>query len=249
MSEPAEPTDAHAAMDSTLRLLWQHRDRPASRRGPKPKLDLAQIIEAAIALGDAEGVAGISMQRVAERLGVAVGSLYTYVPGKPALLAVMLDTSVGWSTLPHELPGDWRQQFETWAREDWRIYRRHPWVIELATPSPSIPGPNMMDWMESALSILEPTNLTEAEKMAAVNAIDIFVRGTAREALDANTQYSPDAIQARDDFVDFQAMAERYPNVTRVVRTDPTLFVTTDPEFGLQRLLDGIELFIAARRG
>lgn len=247
MNQSAEPDDPHATAARTMKLLWQPRTRSASTRGPKPKLELAQIVAAAIDIADADGLAGVSMHRVAERLTVAVGSLYTYVPGKPALLAVMLDTAAGWSTLPDDLPGDWREQFVAWAREDWVVYRNHPWLIELAASSPSIPGPNMMNWMESALQVLAPTGLSIEHRMAVVNAVDVFVRGTAGEALSVATRYSPEAARARDENLDFEALARRYPNVNQVVATDPALFVTTDPEFGLQRLLDGIELFIAAR--
>ncbi|ADD41164.1 TetR/AcrR family transcriptional regulator [Stackebrandtia nassauensis] len=247
MNDHDEPADPHAATTRILRLLWDSPDRPPSKRGPKPKLELDQIVRTAIDIADTDGLAGISMQRVADQLDVAVGSLYTYVPGKPALLAAMLDTAVGWSTLPHELPGDWRQQFEAWAREDWEDYRQHPWIIELATTAPIVPGPNMMNWMESALQVLAPTTLSAADKMAVVNAVDVYVRGTAREAHAAARQPAPGTKEARDEFVGSRPLFERFPNIANVMAVDPTLFTTVNSEFGLQRLLDGIELFIASQ--
>ncbi len=74
----------------SIELLWRLRERP--RPGPKPRFTVDDVAAAAIAIADAEGLAALSMRRVAERLGVAAMSLYTYVPGKAELIDLMLDT-------------------------------------------------------------------------------------------------------------------------------------------------------------
>ena len=73
----------------TIDLLWF--DEPASRRGRKKGLTVAQVVDAAIVLADAEGLDAVSMRRVAQELGVVPMTLYTYVPDKAALLDLMLD--------------------------------------------------------------------------------------------------------------------------------------------------------------
>ncbi|MBF6081792.1 TetR/AcrR family transcriptional regulator C-terminal domain-containing protein [Nocardia cyriacigeorgica] len=78
---------------TVVELLWGT-GRPA-KRGPKPSLSLEAIVGAAIELADAEGMAGVSMQRVAERLGYTKMSLYRYVPGKAELAALMLEQALG----------------------------------------------------------------------------------------------------------------------------------------------------------
>lgn len=83
---PTDPT-------RSLALLWRTSER-TGRRG-KHDLSVGRIVHAAIELADAEGVAALSMRRVAERLGVGTMSLYTYVPGKRELLDVMVDTVHG----------------------------------------------------------------------------------------------------------------------------------------------------------
>ena len=77
--------------ERSLELLW--RVRQPSSRGPKPKLDLDQIVSVAIELADEEGLAPLSMRKVAERLGVGTMSLYTYVPGKAELIDLMIDAT------------------------------------------------------------------------------------------------------------------------------------------------------------
>src|ERR1700759_3627771 len=81
------------ATPSALDLLWGTPARP--RRGPKPSLPRERIVTAAIALADAEGLASLSMQHLAEQLGCAKMALYRYVPGKAELVALMIDEAIG----------------------------------------------------------------------------------------------------------------------------------------------------------
>ena len=81
------------AAPTAFDLLWGTRQRP--RRGPKPSLSLERIVTEAIALADAEGLANLSMQHLAERLGCAKMALYRYVPGKAEMVALMLDAGLG----------------------------------------------------------------------------------------------------------------------------------------------------------
>lgn len=76
-----------------VEVLWGPGPRPT--RGPKPALSLERIARAGIEAADSDGLAAISMQRVAERLGFTKMSLYRYVPGKAELIALMTDTAIG----------------------------------------------------------------------------------------------------------------------------------------------------------
>ena len=73
----------------TTDYLWG--GRSGATRGPKPGLSLEGIAEAAIAIADAEGLAAVSMQRVAADLGFTKMSLYRYLPGKAELVALMVE--------------------------------------------------------------------------------------------------------------------------------------------------------------
>src|SRR5262247_1427411 len=65
-------------------LLWGSRERP--RRGPKPGLNLDAIVGAAIHVVEVEGLAALTMGRIAEELEVTTMALYRYVPGKYELI-------------------------------------------------------------------------------------------------------------------------------------------------------------------
>ncbi|MFI6292650.1 TetR/AcrR family transcriptional regulator [Nonomuraea sp. NPDC050790] len=216
-------------------LLWGRVRRPT--RGPKQGLDLERVITVAVEVADADGLAALTMNRLAKALGVGAASLYTYVPGKPALEALMLDWIIGTGPLPHTLPGGWRERLEAGARADWYGYRAHPWVLHL-TVAQVTPGPNLVAWYDSTLAVLEPTGLTEPEKVDVVESLDAYVRGMARSALDA--------APARDDAPD--GAEKVYPALVRAAKAGALAPRAEESfEFGLARLLDGVEALVRER--
>jgi AcrR family transcriptional regulator len=64
------------------------RKRPTQERARET---VGAILQAAIDLFAAEGHARTSTNRIAERAGVSIGSLYQYFPGKDAILAALYD--------------------------------------------------------------------------------------------------------------------------------------------------------------
>src|SRR3954447_20148804 len=94
----------------TADFFWAPRPRPT--RGPKPALTLDQITDAAIAIADAEGLAAVSMQRVAADLGFTKMSLYRYLPGKNELVAAMIERAL---QTPPAVTGPWREALTAWA--------------------------------------------------------------------------------------------------------------------------------------
>ncbi len=87
-----------------------------------------EVVRTAIAIADAEGLAALSMRRIATDLGVSTMALYRYIGGKEALVLQMVDTAVGDFPFPAEKPGNWRAGIETAARLQWAAYRRHLWL-------------------------------------------------------------------------------------------------------------------------
>ncbi|MCE6999908.1 TetR/AcrR family transcriptional regulator [Saccharothrix sp. S26] len=232
------------AQRRVLELLWKDARRPA--RGPRRGLTTERIVAAAIQVAETEGPAALSMRRVAEELGVGTASLYTYLPGKAELEALMVDAIGAEDTLPDDRPGDWRAKVEAWARADHQLFREHPWVLHLVA-TVAAPGPNLLRWMDSALRVLAGTGLTEAEKMAVVESVDAYVRGQARLSLDTR-EPSAEEVRERDallgELVDFSP----YPALVEAVRAGVSPYTGDKFEFGLRLLLDGVEALISSRR-
>src|SRR5688572_30415165 len=105
------------AMDSglppALAAVWGLRERP--RRGPKPGLTLDAIVDAAVALADADGLGAVSMSRVAEKLGFTTMSLYRHVSSKDELLMLMMEAAIGAPTPSADPAPNWRAAMETFA--------------------------------------------------------------------------------------------------------------------------------------
>ena len=121
----------------TVELLWGPRPQPT--RGPKPALSIDRIAQAAIAVADAEGLAAVSMQRVAAELGVTKMALYRYVPGKADLIALMVDAAGDPPPVLDSEADGWRAQLGHWARRLLAVFQRHPlfWLTS-KKPVPSL---------------------------------------------------------------------------------------------------------------
>jgi AcrR family transcriptional regulator len=241
----------------SIELLWGLQQPPA--RGPKPRLTVREITQAAIGLADSEGLAALSMRRVAEQLGTSAMSLYTYVPGKAELIDLMLDTVYGETVTAGDAGSDWRAGLESIARKAWALYLRHPWLLQVATARPPL-GPNTSDKYEHDLRTVSGIGLTEIEMDSVVTVVLGYVHGTVRGAVAAAQAVQRTGMTdsqwwaAHAPLLEQVMDADRYPIAGRVGTVVGETYgaASVDPEevfeFGLQRLLDGIAHFIRPRR-
>jgi AcrR family transcriptional regulator len=231
----------------SLALLWGSQDRP--NRGPKPGLRVDAIVRAAITIADAEGIDALSMRRVAEALGVGTMSLYTYVPAKADLLELMLDAVIADAVPPEDGLG-WRAWLERFAHDSLAGYRRHPWLLRVSL-SRGLMGPNQTAALESLLRTISGIGLSSGEMMAVVQLVIGYVRGVAQNALDSaqverssgvtDEQWWKDVGPLHDKYIG----GTEYPTLTSVFQSWETW---VDPfEFGLHRVLDGLEAFVTER--
>jgi AcrR family transcriptional regulator len=220
-----------------------------------------RIVAAAIAIADAEGLDRLSMRRVADHLGVGTMSLYRYVPGKTELLDVMVDRVNGEAARQRPLPDDppsaragWRARLERVARENRRLYERHPWLLQIFPGRPPL-GPGIMAKYEHELSAVEGISLTDVEMDSVLTLVLEYVRGSSSSAVES--AQAPAHTGQTDDqwWTAFAPLVEkvfdpaRYPVAARVGPTATEHYQGAyDPrhafEFGLDRLLDGIEVFV-----
>ncbi|MGV0808277.1 TetR/AcrR family transcriptional regulator [Mycolicibacterium setense] len=171
-------TSPDSPLPRALRLLWQPDPAPGRSRG----LTRQAIVAAAVELADTDGLAALSMARLAERLGCGTMSLYRHVANKDELVTFMLATGPG---SPPPLPDgtDWRGALKNWAHELWGVYHRHPWILQAASAGlPADPG--QLAWLDAGLATLSGTAMAEREKLTAVIAVLIFTRGSAALAVE-----------------------------------------------------------------
>ncbi|WP_046471117.1 TetR/AcrR family transcriptional regulator [Allosalinactinospora lopnorensis] len=247
---------------SSLELLWGVRDRP--RRGPKPKLTVAGIVQAAVDLADAEGIDALSMQRIAKEFGYTTMSLYRYVPGKEQLLDLMFDAGSGPVPPVEEDVRDWRGEIGWWVRAQQRIYRRHPWMLRVAIDRPPV-GPNNLAWMEAGLRATAKSGLSQVESIELIMFVTGAVRELSRIEEDMRQRLRSSGTTARQMDLDYAAALKRvvdpgtYPTLAGMLADgvfdspaprepgEPGELMETELTFGLQRLFDGIESYVRAR--
>ena len=147
------------------------------KRGRKPSIDAADITRAAIAVADAEGLAAVSMARVAAELGNATMALYRHVKSKDELLTLMGEAAI---EHPPVLPeGDWRDRLAFWAKALLAEIRKRPWFLQIPVTGPPT-GAKSLAWFDSALGALRGTPLEAGEKVGIVMGLVTFVHGEAR---------------------------------------------------------------------
>lgn len=239
----------------SMELLWGITERP--KRGPKPRLTVSQIVGTAIALADAEGLAAVSMRRIAEQLGVTAMSLYTYVPSKAELIDVMLDTAFGEIERPPDPAVGWRERLAAVARQNFAVYVRHPWVLQVAQSRPVL-GPNMLAKYEYELAAIDGIGLPELAMDFSVTLVNDYVHGAVRAAV-ASAQAAQSTGMSDDEWWEaYEPLiakvfdADRYPTVAKVGPVTGAEIGAGDParafEFGLARILDGIEAYVDSLR-
>jgi len=169
-------------IDAHVRRLWRHRGTilPGPRRGPRQQLDLDEILDAAIAIADADGLAAVSTRAVATRFGKTAMALYAYVGTKEHLLALMEDHASAMPAWPD--PGTTlADDLRAWALALFELQLAHPWLAERPW-SQSAQGPNERDWLERLLAILDAWAVPPAARTPAVTTLYATVRACAETA-------------------------------------------------------------------
>ena len=237
----------------SLQLLWRLDVKPG--RGPKPGLSLDQIVAAAIEVADAEGLRALSMRRVADRLGVGTMSLYRYVPAKAELLDLMLDAVDGEIGRPPNSVEGWRARLEFFARESWSGYQRHPWVLHIVGIDARPPlGPNILASFEAMLASVAGIGLKGSEMVAVIKLVQGYVQSVARSVVEADQIVAETGVSVgqwwseRTEFWEEIFDVDRFPTMTAVWESGGFQDPEDDFEFGLTRVLDGVEVLVTARR-
>jgi AcrR family transcriptional regulator len=239
MSQKPPPPDAG--------LVWE-RPEPPGRSAPGP-LSRERIVRAALSLADAEGLASVSLRKVAAALDAGPMRLYGYMSTKEELLELLVDAVYGEMVAAGPIQGEWREALRTVAHRIRDAARVHPWLVDLlaAAGRPNL-GPHALAFMEASLAALAPLRGFEdidavVQAVATVNAYVLgALRGEASEQ-QAAVQSGLSETEWRDvtwPYLQRMIATGRFPTIARVVKDalHPPFDVTFDK--GLECVLDGI---------
>jgi AcrR family transcriptional regulator len=228
---PEKRTEQSPRGDKETKSVWL---RPTRTTRQDPPLTRQRIVEEAVALLDEQGIEGLTMRRLAERLGSGVTTLYWHVENKDDVLDLALDSI--FAQLPASSDADtskWRDQIVA-LLIDWRASMlRHPWSATLLQ-RPAL-GPNLLDRLEFLQAVLSKAGLSGTYLTASTWTLYNYVMGAtvARASFDLS---AGDRTRAQQRL---QEMSDRYPTLSA---TDHLLQDDWNGTFaqGLQFVLDGI---------
>ncbi|MET8853473.1 TetR/AcrR family transcriptional regulator [Amycolatopsis sp. NPDC004625] len=175
------------------------------------KLTPARIVEASMVVFHEVGAAGLSMRRVADRLGVHAGSLYYHVRDKNALLCLMADRvaqqayddgTTALDSLPPE--AGWQEQVVAQAEALRHTLLRHPGGAALLAGSPRTLSPAALGLMERLLRTLSHAGVPATHRSVAADAVLSHVTGFVLQE-----QSEPGVPDPREE--DVAALAARFP--------------------------------------
>ena len=243
-------TDDHRASPASFwsgyDILWGLADQPASRT----PLDREQIVAAAIALADAEGLDAVSMRRVAASVGRGAMSLYRHVPDKDALVSMMIERILADSLaedadLLMGVAPDWRAGLGLLARSTWHLARRHPWYPVASLTRPPL-TPSGVAGLELAFSLFDDFPIDIGTKMQFVAAVHFSVlmaalNTTIEQQTRAQTEMSDDEVMAAaTPFMERMVASGTFPRVTEFVLNAEHVDDETRMWNAVELILDGI---------
>ncbi|MGO8016137.1 TetR/AcrR family transcriptional regulator [Rhizobium leguminosarum] len=208
--------------------------QPGQEPRSEPTLSLERIVATAVDLLDAEGVEGLKMRRLADRLGSGAMSLYWHVGNKEEVFDLALDSVLEYRSPPEIVESrDWRGEI-VHLLEDWRASMlRHPWSASLL-PRRAL-GPNILIRLELLSKTLSGAGVTDADLNVAIWSLWNYVIGATITR--ANFDLSDDDRAAAQQRL--TGLSQHYPTIER---SRLLLDNDWDGAFrkGLDFLLDGL---------
>jgi AcrR family transcriptional regulator len=224
-----------------IALLWGEQEQPT--RGPKPSLTPGRIAEAAVAVADAEGLAAVSMGKVAAAFGVSAMALYRYVPGKTELVELMIESVLAEVPDLSAVLGGWRPRIARWARLSQQVHQAHPWLLTATAMRRQAMGPHQLGWLDAAFAALEPTGLPAAQQHRIFVQVAGLVRTVAQQQVDFDQEHDQEWNRLTGELI--ARHADRFPHLTRAIAAGAFDPDPADPlEFALDRVLDGVQALI-----
>ena len=145
--------------------------------GRRARIGRSVILRASLDVADERGLAAVTMQAVADRLGVTPMALYRHVAHKADLLDGVVESLLAEFQLPDpRLP--WRRRLEAIARAARDSARRHPDVFPLLLQRRAS-TPIARQVPDAIYAALRDAGMREAELPRAERLLSTFVMGFA----------------------------------------------------------------------
>ncbi|MGY3337539.1 AcrR family transcriptional regulator [Streptomyces filamentosus] len=247
---------ADRAKNPTGSSVWLE-ERAARGGGGPAGLDRDRIVAASVRMLDRDGLAKLSMRRLAAELGVTAMSLYWYVDTKDDIIEYAIDTAYREIDLDAVAAGaDWRERIRTLALDYRRMLVRHPWMSPCAGQYLNI-GPYAIAVGSRIQEAIRETGLPLSGQPGAMSAVFQFVYGYGtiesqfeRRAADAGMSQDDfyyDSVAAFRDDPQFREALEPMTDILdeRASHGSVSAIWERDFSYALDILIAGIEAMVA----
>lgn len=208
---------------------------------PAPRDD-RDPVALAVELADRLGLENVSMRLLADRAGLPAHRLYRRVRNRGDLLSAMAEHVIGARRpRPAGSPDDPRARLERLARDEWAMYRRHPWLLTVLANDRPPTGPAVFAMVDRVVSVLTAAGLDPVEAYRSYLVLSGYIQGMA-----LLIPHRPAETDYRTWFSGTRRRLERtgrlreQPWVTAASQTSPDTDLDAWFEFGLRRMLDGL---------
>lgn len=212
---------------------------PGNRRARTP-LSRERVVEAAVALADEKGAAGVTMRAVAARLRVEAMSLYHHVSGREDLLDGMVDAVFAEIGLPSS-GQEWKQAMRDRADSARAALRRHPWAVGMMD-SRTGPGPATLRHHDAVLGVLRGSGFSVVMAAHAFSVIDSYLYGFVLQELSLPFTNRAELDEVAEG-IRRDLPADAYPHLVELMvehALQPGYDYGEEFEFGLTLVLDGL---------
>ena len=211
------------------------------RRGPVEPLTRRRIVDAALAIVDAEGLEALSMRRLGKALDADATAIYYYLPNKNALYEEITDAVVGELGEVAELPAG--TSFEDVLVGVGLSYHatlmRHPRALRLLTSTPFHTGA-AMESADLVLGRMLELGLDPDQALAAFGVFGRYVFG----AISTHAQHvlaDEYHVDRATDEVLAQLPPHAFPSFRLVMAQGRFMGFEDELEFGLRVFARGLE--------
>lgn len=223
-------------------------------------LNREQIVRAAIELLDEEGIDGLSMRKLGQRLGSAATAMYWHVGNKENLLVLAADQVWAEVRLPDVPTVGWRAAARELMYAARELCDRHRWLVRVITTYAGY-SEGMARFQERAYETFEAAGFRDADLDWAVSTPFMFVTGLAfmssTDAAEVKRRAEQDAAAQPEDeaalVAQATALAEKYPRLRASMEAQAQRGQTFAEQveevfaFGVETILAGMEARLAAR--
>lgn len=213
--------------------------KSAKKLKEREPISRARALQAAVDLADQEGLAALTMRRLAEVLGVEAMSLYHHVKNKNEILDGMVDLVFAEISVP---TGAWKAAMRQRAHAARAALLRHRWALSLLE-SRLTPGPQNLAHHDAVIGSLRHGGFSVPLTAHAYAVLDSYVYGFVHTELNLPFDTTASTQQVASDIF-AQLPPGAYPHLVELTQEHvlkPGYSYGNEFDFGLELILDGLE--------